>query len=93
MKISIAMATYNGEKYILEQLESFVMQTRQPDELMITDDCSTDGTVNILKNFQNRVFMGYKKSPCRVLPSTESTSALLIIFLSNSYSATSERVT
>lgn len=52
MKISIAMATYNGEKYILEQLESFVMQTRQPDELMITDDCSTDGTVNILKNFQ-----------------------------------------
>lgn len=52
MKISIAMATYNGENYILEQLESFVMQTRQPDELVITDDCSTDSTIDVLKNFQ-----------------------------------------
>lgn len=50
--ISIAMATYNGEKYILEQLKSFITQTRQPDELIITDDCSTDRTVEVLKNFQ-----------------------------------------
>lgn len=46
------MTTYNGEKYISEQLESFVMQTRQPDELIITDDCSTDKTIDILKKFK-----------------------------------------
>lgn len=51
MKISIAMATYNGEKYLPEQLQSFIDQTRQPDELIITDDCSTDKTIEILKNF------------------------------------------
>ena len=56
MKISIAMTTYNGEKYISEQLESFIAQTRQPDELVITDDCSTDKTMDILREFK-------KKSP------------------------------
>jgi len=51
MKISIAMATYNGAKYIQEQLQSFVDQTRQPDELIITDDCSTDDTEIIVRKF------------------------------------------
>ena len=51
MKISIAMATYNGEKYIKEQLESFSSQTLLPDELIITDDCSTDRTEMIVKEF------------------------------------------
>lgn len=36
------MATYNGARYLQEQLQSFADQTRQPDELIITDDCSTD---------------------------------------------------
>ncbi|MCL1479089.1 glycosyltransferase family 2 protein [Marinobacter sp. M3C] len=51
MKISIAMATYNGAQYIQEQLESFLDQTRQPDELIITDDCSTDETETIVREF------------------------------------------
>ena len=51
MKISIAMATYNGAQYIQEQLQSFVDQTRQPDELIITDDCSTDQTEAIVGEF------------------------------------------
>lgn len=51
MKISIAMATYNGAQYIQEQLQSFVDQTRQPDELIITDDCSTDQTEAIVRDF------------------------------------------
>ncbi len=45
------MATYNGAQYIQEQLQSFVDQTRQPDELVITDDCSTDNTLEIIKAF------------------------------------------
>lgn len=51
MKISIAMATYNGAQYIQEQLQSFVDQTRQPDELIITDDCSSDETEVIVQEF------------------------------------------
>ncbi len=51
MKISIAMATYNGAHYIQEQLQSFIDQTRQPDELVITDDCSTDQTEAIIREF------------------------------------------
>ncbi len=51
MKISIAMATYNGEKYLEEQLDSILKQTVQPDELVVCDDGSTDNTVEILKSF------------------------------------------
>lgn len=51
MKISIAMATYNGEKYLKEQLDSFVAQNRQPDELIVSDDCSDDATISIIEAF------------------------------------------
>lgn len=54
MKISIAMATYNGAKYLQEQLDSFVAQTRQPDELVVCDDASTDTTVDILESFRQQ---------------------------------------
>ncbi len=46
---SIAMCTYNGEKYVREQLESIVEQTLQPDEIVICDDCSKDRTVEIVR--------------------------------------------
>jgi len=51
MKVSIAMAAYNGEKYLQEQLDSFVAQTRQPDELIVSDDCSDDATISIIEAF------------------------------------------
>ena len=51
MKISIALATYNGEQFLEEQLESFLSQTHQPDELIICDDGSTDATVSIVHHF------------------------------------------
>ncbi|WP_432697803.1 glycosyltransferase [Marinobacterium sp. YM272] len=51
MKISIAMAVYNGQNYIENQLESFLDQTVLPDELVITDDCSSDQTEEIVKKF------------------------------------------
>lgn len=52
LKVSIAMATYNGGKHLREQLQSFVLQTSLPNELVICDDCSTDETINILEEFQ-----------------------------------------
>ncbi len=51
MRISIAMATYNGAKYLQDQLDSFVSQTRKPDELIITDDGSIDTTLQIIEEF------------------------------------------
>jgi glycosyltransferase involved in cell wall biosynthesis len=49
--VSIAMATWNGAQYIREQLASFAAQTRLPDELVITDDGSTDDTLAIVEDF------------------------------------------
>jgi len=51
MMISIAMATYNGARFIEEQLESLAAQTRLPDELVVTDDASSDGTPDIIQRF------------------------------------------
>lgn len=51
MKVSIALATKNGEKYIKEQLDSFNNQTLLPDELIVSDDCSTDKTIEIITKF------------------------------------------
>lgn len=51
--ISIAMATYNGEKYIREQLDSILAQTFQNWELIISDDGSTDSTVKIIEEYAN----------------------------------------
>lgn len=47
-KISVALSTYNGKKYIIEQLRSIVEQTCQPNEIIISDDHSEDDTVNIV---------------------------------------------
>jgi glycosyltransferase involved in cell wall biosynthesis len=51
LRFSIAMATYNGEKYIGEQLESLARQALLPFELVVTDDGSSDGTLDILTDF------------------------------------------
>lgn len=52
--ISVAMATYNGEKYIKEQIDSILQNMNEFDELVISDDGSTDDTVKIIKNFQKK---------------------------------------
>lgn len=53
--ISIAMATYNGEKYIIEQLDSILNQTvSMPIEIVACDDCSTDATRDILLEYAKR---------------------------------------
>lgn len=51
IKISVIMATYNGEKYLEKQLISIANQTVQADEVLIFDDCSSDSTVEIIKDF------------------------------------------
>ena len=51
LRISVALCTYNGAPFLGEQLESIAAQTRQPDELVVFDDRSADGTPDILREF------------------------------------------
>lgn len=52
-KIDILMATYNGEKYVAQQIDSILNQTYKNIRLIISDDCSTDSTRDILKKYEN----------------------------------------
>lgn len=49
--ISVVMTTFNGERYVREQLESIYLQTRAPSEVIICDDRSTDATADMVKQF------------------------------------------
>lgn len=49
--ISVAMATYNGERFLAEQLASIAGQSRRPRELVVSDDGSTDGTLAVIARF------------------------------------------
>lgn len=50
--VSIILPTYNGSKYISRSIQSCLDQTYRNIELIIVDDCSTDGTDNIIKDFK-----------------------------------------
>lgn len=73
MRVVILLGTYNGEKYIRCQIESFFKQTILPDELVISDDASTDDTLKIIREMvvnspfkitllENKKNMGYTKN-------------------------------
>jgi glycosyltransferase involved in cell wall biosynthesis len=53
-KISVCIATYNGEKYIHQQLGSILGQIGESDEIIISDDSSSDRTVEIIKTFDDK---------------------------------------
>lgn len=81
--LSVAMATFNGEKHVVEQLESLARQTLLPVELIVTDDGSTDKTVDLimgfadqlkfpLQVFQNDVRLGYGRNFLKAASLTKS---------------------
>ena len=51
--ISVCIATYNGEKYIREQLDSILFQLSDSDEVIISDNGSTDSTIDIVKSYND----------------------------------------
>ena len=53
-KIDILMATYNGAKYVKEQIDSILSQTYSNFRLLICDDVSNDGTYEILKEYEKK---------------------------------------
>lgn len=70
--VSIAVCTYNGQRYLKEQLDSLVFQTYQNIEIIVVDDCSTDQTISILAEYEgsnanfnfviNNINLGYAKN-------------------------------
>lgn len=58
--ISIALATYNGSRFLREQLDSIYSQTYKNIEVVACDDCSTDDTLSILKEYRQRRGLCYE---------------------------------
>ncbi len=54
MTVSVAIALYNGEKFVEQQLETLRMQSVKPDEVILCDDCSTDNTVCLVNDYINK---------------------------------------
>jgi glycosyltransferase involved in cell wall biosynthesis len=89
-KVSIALCTYNGAPYILEQLRSIEQQTWLPDEVIICDDGSKDNTVELIQGFaeqsklsiqvfRNSENLGYRKNFYRAMSLTQGE----LIFLAD----------
>ncbi len=85
-KVDVLLATYNGEKYLEEQIESILNQTYKNIQLIISDDCSTDGTRDILKKYEQdervKIFyqeknLGYIKNFEFLLKNVESNLYML----------------
>jgi glycosyltransferase involved in cell wall biosynthesis len=68
-KVSIALATYNGERYLAELLESLCQQTILPFEVIVADDSSTDNTISIIEQFRSRL-------PITIYTNTESVGVV-----------------
>lgn len=59
VKVSVAIATYNGERFLREQLDSLYSQTRVPDEIVVCDDRSKDRTKDILEEYHQKYGLKY----------------------------------
>lgn len=85
--VSVCMAVYNGELFLKEQIESILKQLTPKDELVISDDASTDNSLGIIASFQDkriRVFMNKKRlGPIYNIERALSKSLGEIIFISD----------
>jgi uncharacterized membrane protein/glycosyltransferase involved in cell wall biosynthesis len=59
-RLSVVLAARNGERWLGEQLDSIASQTRPPDELIVSDDGSTDGTRGLVEAFARRASFGVR---------------------------------
>ncbi|MGL6101155.1 MAG: glycosyltransferase family 2 protein [Fusobacteriaceae bacterium] len=89
MNVSVCMATYNGEKYIKEQIESILKQLTKNDEVIISDDGSKDETIKIIKKYQKeskisiKIYEGPKKGVIKNFENVISKASKDLIFLSD----------
>ncbi len=87
MKISVCMATFNGEKYLKRQIDSIIQQLSSIDEIIISDDSSNDDTLKIIDDFNDfriKKYIGNKfYSPIYNLENALSKSTGDYIFLAD----------
>ena len=88
MKVSVAMATYNGEKYLEQQIDSILSQLGNDDELIISDDHSSDQTLAIIKKYISedhrvKLFMNEEKGVTSNFENAIKRTQNEIIFLSD----------
>jgi glycosyltransferase involved in cell wall biosynthesis len=77
-KISVAIATYNGAKYITHQIESLLNQTLRPHEIIVCDDRSNDGTIEILRRYemQGKIKLSINEQPLGVIDNFKKAVSL-----------------
>jgi glycosyltransferase involved in cell wall biosynthesis len=88
MRVSVAMATYNGEKYLKQQIDSILSQLGNEDELIISDDHSSDQTRAIIKKYISedhrvKLFMNEEKGVTSNFENAIKRTQNEIIFLSD----------
>ena len=71
--ISVCMATFNGEKYLKEQIKSIIAQLDINDEIIISDDGSTDSTIEIINSFNDFRIKLYQNSFKNLISNFEFT--------------------
>ncbi|MBL6449792.1 glycosyltransferase family 2 protein [Fulvivirga sp. 29W222] len=86
-KISVCIATHNGEKYIREQIDSILPQLSVHDEIIVSDDGSTDTTISILLSYRDKrikiVECSWANSPIKNFENALNYCSGDIIFLSD----------
>jgi len=86
-KVSVCIATYNGEKFIYQQIKSILPQLLENDEIIISDDSSTDNTLDVIRKFKDKRIKIYDNN-CFKSPIFNFENALLkakgdLIFLAD----------
>ncbi|MFW6059577.1 MAG: glycosyltransferase family 2 protein [Phycisphaeraceae bacterium] len=60
-RVSVIIPVYNGQRYLAEAIESVLNQSRPPDEIIVVDDGSTDGTAQIVQGFGDRLIYAHQE--------------------------------
>lgn len=80
IKVSVCVTTYNGEKYIKEQISSILNQIELDDEIIVSDDGSTDNTLGIIESFNDKRITITKSHIARSTKKTGYEDKLFRIF-------------
>ena len=70
LTVSVVLATYNGEEFLAEQIDSILNQSVLPDEIIFVDDCSKDTTLSIIYDFKK--IMTIKGIDCKVIQNNKN---------------------